>query len=227
MRYLIVNADDFGASPGSNRGIVAAHQNGIVTSTSLMVDTPWSADAAALAAGVPDLSVGVHLDLDRVGPADVARALARQYDRFLELLGSPPTHLDSHHDRHGQPDLLPETLHFARARGLPLRGHSVAHACSKFYGQWGGETHFEQISVAGLGRVLAGCVREGVIELSCHPGYPDAALHSSYLAEREVEVRTLCDPAAREVVAALDLHLISFRDLADLGKARRAQGIAS
>ena len=63
MRYLIVNADDFGASHGINRGIVETHQRGILTSTSLLVDTPWSQDAASLAHTAPDLSVGLHVHL--------------------------------------------------------------------------------------------------------------------------------------------------------------------
>ena len=40
MKYLIVNGDDFGASRGINRGILEAHQDGILTSTSLFVDRP-------------------------------------------------------------------------------------------------------------------------------------------------------------------------------------------
>ena len=36
-KYLIVNADDFGASAGVNRGILECHTRGVVTSTSLMV----------------------------------------------------------------------------------------------------------------------------------------------------------------------------------------------
>jgi len=46
MKYLIVNGDDFGASHGINRGIIEAHQQGILTSTSLLVSTPWSEEAA-------------------------------------------------------------------------------------------------------------------------------------------------------------------------------------
>jgi hypothetical protein len=48
-RYLIVNADDFGQSPGVNRGIIQGFDQGIVTSASLMVRWP----AAAPAAGPP------------------------------------------------------------------------------------------------------------------------------------------------------------------------------
>ena len=40
MRGLIVNADDFGLTAGITRGILRAHDEGIVTSTSLMVLRP-------------------------------------------------------------------------------------------------------------------------------------------------------------------------------------------
>ncbi|PYS69828.1 MAG: hypothetical protein DMF73_14065 [Acidobacteria bacterium] len=59
QRYLIVNADDFGQSPGINRGVIEAHENGIVTSASLMVRWPAAAEAAQYARGHPDLSVTV------------------------------------------------------------------------------------------------------------------------------------------------------------------------
>jgi predicted glycoside hydrolase/deacetylase ChbG (UPF0249 family) len=37
LKHLIVNADDLGLSEGVNRGIFRSHENGIVTSASLMV----------------------------------------------------------------------------------------------------------------------------------------------------------------------------------------------
>src|SRR4051794_16830036 len=46
-RYVIVNADDFGQSRGINRGIILAHEQGIVTSASLMVRWAAAAEAAA------------------------------------------------------------------------------------------------------------------------------------------------------------------------------------
>src|SRR5207249_7989634 len=58
-------------------------------------------------------------------------------------------------------------------------------------------THLEQIGVEGLLRLVDAEVREGVTELSCHPGYVEPGFRSSYLMERELELRTLCDPRVR------------------------------
>ena len=63
MRAAIINADDFGLSPGVNRGIVSAFRDGILTSTTLLANLPSFDDAVALARENPDLPVGVHLSL--------------------------------------------------------------------------------------------------------------------------------------------------------------------
>jgi predicted glycoside hydrolase/deacetylase ChbG (UPF0249 family) len=63
VRRLIVNADDFGLTPGVNQAIVEAHEHGIVTSTTLMANSTAFAAAAKLAAGLPRLSIGCHVML--------------------------------------------------------------------------------------------------------------------------------------------------------------------
>lgn len=64
MKYLVVNADDFGLSAGINRGILEAHRQGIVTSTTVMVNFPDAAAAIAQAqVEAPDLGLGLHLNL--------------------------------------------------------------------------------------------------------------------------------------------------------------------
>src|SRR2546430_6336748 len=63
VKYLIVNADDFGASRGINRGIIEAHQRGVLTSTSLLVNAAASGEAAELSRSAPGLSVGLHADV--------------------------------------------------------------------------------------------------------------------------------------------------------------------
>src|ERR1041384_4752267 len=112
-KYLIVNADDFGQSPGVNRGIIEAHERGIVTSASLMTRWLAAGEAALYAKQHPELSVGLHFDLGEwryqagdwvsvysVAPLEdkvaVERELFRQLEVFRCLLGRDPTHINSH-----------------------------------------------------------------------------------------------------------------------------------
>jgi predicted glycoside hydrolase/deacetylase ChbG (UPF0249 family) len=223
MKYLIVNGDDFGASVGISRGILEAHLRGILTSTSLMVNTPASESAAAMARATPELSVGLHADLtsemenpDARLQERLAEALAGQMRRFEELLGRPPTHLDSHHNLHRDPRSLPHFLELARRHGLPLREHSAVRYYSSFYGQWAGAAHLEQISPENLVHFLQTELDEGITELSCHPGYVEPGFATSYRSEREVEVRTLCDPTVRRALVEHRIELVSYHQLAAL-----------
>lgn len=63
MKTLIVNADDFGLTPGINRGIVHAHLRGILTSATLMANGAAFCQALDLAREHPSLGVGCHLTL--------------------------------------------------------------------------------------------------------------------------------------------------------------------
>ena len=56
-----MNADDFGLTGGVNRGIIEAHQRGIVTSTTLMANSAGFENAVTLAQANPKLSVGCHV----------------------------------------------------------------------------------------------------------------------------------------------------------------------
>jgi predicted glycoside hydrolase/deacetylase ChbG (UPF0249 family) len=68
---LVVNADGFGIDAALSRGILRAHREGIVTSTSVMGNCEDAAAVRAQLASVPNLGVGVHLTL--TGGAPVAR----------------------------------------------------------------------------------------------------------------------------------------------------------
>jgi chitin disaccharide deacetylase len=63
VRRLIINADDFGLTPGVNRAIVEAYKRGVVTSSTLMANGPVFAEAAQLSRTVPQLSIGCHVVL--------------------------------------------------------------------------------------------------------------------------------------------------------------------
>ncbi|MBI3668561.1 MAG: ChbG/HpnK family deacetylase [Acidobacteria bacterium] len=63
MKRLVVNADDFGLTEGVNRGIVEAHERGILTSATLLANGEAFESAVALAQRAASLGVGVHLNL--------------------------------------------------------------------------------------------------------------------------------------------------------------------
>ncbi|MGK7874290.1 MAG: hopanoid biosynthesis-associated protein HpnK [Xenococcaceae cyanobacterium] len=62
-RFVIINGDDFGFSHGVNQAIIKAHEQGVLTSTSLMVTGDAFDEAVALAKAHPKLAVGLHLVL--------------------------------------------------------------------------------------------------------------------------------------------------------------------
>ena len=62
-RYLIFNADDFGASTGVNRGIIDCHTKGVLTSTSMMVTGRAVEEAVALSCEHQELAIGLHWDV--------------------------------------------------------------------------------------------------------------------------------------------------------------------
>ena len=230
-RAVIVNADDFGQSAGVNRGIVEAHERGIVTSASLMVRWPQAAAAAAYARAHPRLSVGLHVDLgesiyragewvalyERVDRSD-ARAVEAEIRAQLELarefLRRDPTHLDSHQHVHTEEPVLSILEGIARELGVPLRDRSSrVHYDGRFYGQ----TRTGDPFTAGITPAhLVDMVRHlpsGVTEVGCHPGWADD-LVTRYRAERRVELKALCDPAVRRAMCDEGIDLIGFADLA-------------
>ena len=111
---------------------------------------------------------------------------------------------------------MPAFMELAREWDLPLRGNSPARRFTRFYGRWGGQSHPEQISVESLTRMLANELAEGITELICHPGFVDPAFSSSYSVEREVELRTLCDPAIRRIITEQSIQLTSHQEAGGL-----------
>lgn len=215
---LIINADDLGHSEGINRGIEACHQNGVLTSASLMVNRAATRGGVEVARRNPALSVGLHFNVTDEAPeavdlndaAWIERELAHQFATFGQLMGRAPTHLDSHHHIHWNTVLTPLFQRFAAAHALPLRHYGPLGYEGGFYGQWEhGVTDLSHVSANYLAELIGG-LSPGAWEIACHPGLLSPDLDSIYNIEREAEVRALTDPEVRASVIRCGARLVSF-----------------
>jgi len=89
MRQLIVNADDFGLTGAVSSGILDAHRDGIVTSTTIMANGGAFDAAVAMRRLVPRLGVGVHLNLTEGVPVSPAIRIPSLVDGNGRLHLSP------------------------------------------------------------------------------------------------------------------------------------------
>lgn len=177
MSKLIINSDDFGYGRAINHAIIDTHQEGILTSTTLMTNTPSFDHAVKLAKENPALGVGVHLVLTYLEPLrtdvpsltdetgnfyrpDAYRAglaiaepdeLYKEWDtqiqKFLDA-GIQPTHLDSHHHAHVLNEQHQDViLELAGHYDLPVRGNLETDKAYKTTTYF--EPSFDTISVLG------------------------------------------------------------------------------
>lgn len=142
MKRLIINADDFGFTCDVNAGIVHAHREGVLTSTTLMATGDAFEDAVRLARETPSLDIGCHLVLIQGhalttgqrfpdtpgevvkgsfkvrGRLNVYEELRAQIRKIIDA-GIRPTHLDSHKHSHIFPPIFRVVVQLAQEFGIP------------------------------------------------------------------------------------------------------------
>jgi len=236
--YAIFNADDFGYSAGINRGICEAHDKGVVTSTTMIVNGRAVREAVRLSRALPTLSVGLHVNftneaqcfVDLEDPAAVRGELRSQFSRYLDLMGALPTHLDSHQHIHRDGRVRPFFEELADEHGLPLRDRPPVVFKGGFYGQWEyGVSDPTKVSLQALERILRNELTEGVYEMSCHPGFVDPDFECVYHKDREWELETLCDPRLPAILSDAGIRVIGYRQLPAINAllAEAARGAAA
>jgi predicted glycoside hydrolase/deacetylase ChbG (UPF0249 family) len=237
-RVLIINADDLGYDPAVTKGILEAMRGGIVSSATMMVNSPHARDAAGRCAG---LSIGLHFNIDRFTPAwkqfpaellrdgNLAGSLASelpaevverealaQLDLFEAMLGRPATHLDSHKHLHRWSAVLDGVCAAAKARGLPVR--SINDQMRESIRARGIPTPDGFVGDAAsdpywtFARLTAAfeALPEGITELMCHPGHAPVATQSTYAQQREVELQTFMHPGAAALLRRSSVRLADF-----------------
>jgi chitin disaccharide deacetylase len=150
-RRLIVNADDWGLTRGVSEGILAAHRQGIVSSTTVLATADLDRE---LVARLRDsgLGLGVHVNLTlgspltrgrslvdgdgrfvrdarraaaRVTAADVRAEVQAQVERFESAIKRRPTHLDTHHHVGLHSPVREVVLEIARGLDIPVRSQDA------------------------------------------------------------------------------------------------------
>lgn len=214
---VVVNGDDLGYTKANSLGIIRAFHDGILRSTTALVNAPHIEFARDAAADLDGLGVGIHLTLtlgapltngvtiarnhsaffnikelcarkDKLNPTEVHREFKAQIERFIELFGRKPTHLDSHHAVHDiTPDVLAVSRHLAEEYGLEMRRHGRFTYVGGFMA--------ERATAETLIALMEEHAGED-IEIMCHPGYCDLELYrkSSYNLDRVRELDALCNP---------------------------------
>ncbi|OLQ95931.1 hypothetical protein BIY21_20320 [Vibrio ponticus] len=204
---VIFNADDFGLTEGVNNGIAAAFRQGVVRSTTFMVDMPGEAHAVKLAASMPDLKVGLHLRftagkpltnhkslVDERGlfPAipgfwqkqdfdleEVYQEVVAQVEHYLAL-GLELSHIDGHHHAHTHPQIAPVVNQVAQKYGVPVRGVGFVDR-QEVGGRYLFSERFydNKISLADAKQLMLDYEHEcEVLEVMCHPAIVDTQLRS-------------------------------------------------
>lgn len=221
MKRLIVNADDLGYANGVNEGIVRAHKEGIVTSTSLMVNGKAASHGIKLVRKNPKLGLGLHFQIENddlqilwqtkrvIASALIEKTkkeFLNQVEIFKKLVGELPDHIDSHHHVHKMPRIYPFIRRWCRENNVPYR------LKINFIDSFFGIPSTKAITVSYLTKILEN-LSDGESELMCHPGLVSRDLKSSYSHQRELELRTLTSQKVKQKIEKLNIRLISWRDL--------------
>ena len=227
---VIINADDFGYTKAVTEGIVEGYKKGIVRSTTALCNMEYVEYGKDLIKDLPDLAVGVHLTLtlgksltqnktltDEDGnfykPAqlihhvfdieEVYQEFKAQIERYIEIFGHLPSHLDSHHGMHDFKENYIATNRLAKEYQLPVRRYSDYLFINEFIN--------DNVSIEGLIQILEKYQNQD-IEIMTHPGNCDLELYqkSSYSLDRVKELSILCSPEIKKYIKDKDITITYY-----------------
>lgn len=242
IKKLIVNADDFGITEGATIGIIHSHVDGILTSTTCMMNMPFASFALEQAKQYPKLGVGIHLVLTVGRPlVDGAKSFTNdqgdfrrpkdydtrhpnpdfdelykewkaQIELFIQVAGKKPTHIDSHHHIHLLPGAIEVAKRLASEFDLPLRQRDQVD--SRFEYARCLDHMYDDLVNAEFMQSELDC-DEDIVEFMCHPAYIDQRLYdmSSYCMPRMKELVLIRSQEMKDFVKDNNIELINYSDL--------------
>lgn len=137
---LVVVADDYGLCESVNQGVVDACKNGIVTELSLMLGSPATDHALALAKDNNIQNIGIHMllknwrdtgalvrradyiqMLDELSEVQVAELVRKELEEFEQLVGRKPIHITSQFGIIAHERAISAVVDYALMHNIPMR----------------------------------------------------------------------------------------------------------
>lgn len=260
MTRIIFNADDIGYSEAVTLGIIKAHRDGLIKTTTMMTNMPAAPLAARLLKENPGLYCGQHSNIVvgkpvsdpkdipslvdengnfnikkrlaaglKLDPEDIKREVRAQAERFKELMGHYPSHIEGHAVR--DPGLEYAIREVATELGVHYSDVTRRFVDGKMiteYGLhnsgWEVPVHPEEMYyqdkvcleywLEDWGKMLD----KDLVEMHTHPGYIDQDLldWSSYNITRAKEVQIACDPRLKQWAKENGVEFITFEEIRKL-----------
>jgi len=242
MKYLIINADDFGLSSDVNEGIIRAWKAGAITNATIMIKGEAAGEAIAFARENPDFSVGLHLDLDEIICGDAKGAERFSAARLKKKLGEPGilekledeiegqvglfretglplTHIDGHHHLHALPEIFPLIVEIMKRHGIKTVRLSNSYDLVKYPPiEWEDKFHTDMMNLLKSNGLkfpdyfVSTLSPEGLGSL--HDGVTELMVHPGRGEEwREKDLEVITSDKWLDEIKAEDIELISFRNL--------------
>lgn len=211
MKYLIINADDFGYSGVFNEKILELIEKDFVSSTSVMVD--WIDDGQKHQvqklielSKTHNISIGLHVDFKNT---NFDEEIQRQYGVFVKIFGFEPIHIDLHkiiylHDGY------PHIISFSKQKNIPCKNLGI-EPFTKFMTK---EIIFDgtKKEINEIEKWLSTLKDNEYYTIIFHPGEFDPNSKSSLNKERESDAENIIK--LNEFLSKYNVKLISYSDFA-------------
>lgn len=205
MKYLIINADDFGMTEGVSKGIIDACEHGIVSSTTFLANSECFEFSASLLRSCRDIGVGVHLALTSGCPvsSNVPSLLTEQgaffreheFEAKLEYMdyceikreflaqiekvrkaGIEITHFDAHSHILEFKKVSAAVVELAREYGVAVRKTADPPPDIKTTEGFTRSFYGQNATELNIKMLLKKYEKCASLEITCHPGYCDPEL---------------------------------------------------
>lgn len=211
MKYLIINADDFGMSPIFNREILNLIKKDKITSTTVMVNRMTKGQDSQVGELIgllrkKQISVGLHLEFEKDSYPEQIKS---QFDKFKEIFGFLPSHIDIHKPFEYEKSFN-HVIEFCKKNNLPMRYHDKIDGFKgpKDGGFFGSIEDFSKIE-----GWLKSLEDNNCYEILFHPGKFDPNCRSSLNKDRERDVKYI--NKLNKILSKYNIKKVSYLDLAN------------